>query len=73
MIFLVAISLGKGSALLVGCAHNIEEWKKEDQNRTTSQNSQKTQGLVQMRIIDLKEDMDTQEASCYVHEGPCKF
>lgn len=72
MIFLVAISLGKGSALLVGCAH-IEEWKKEEQNRTASQNSQKTQGLVQMRIIDLNEDMDTQEASCYIHEGPCKF
>ncbi|XP_012241266.1 uncharacterized protein LOC100749682 isoform X1 [Bombus impatiens] len=65
----VAVSLGNGSVLLVGCTQNIEEWKKEEsEDRTTQQDPQRTQGLVQMRVIDLDEDVDTQETSCYVHE-----
>ena len=59
--------------LLVGCTENVEEWREEESDdRVAQQDSQRTQGLVQMRIIDLDEDVDTQETSCYVHEGPCK-
>ncbi|KAK9297399.1 hypothetical protein QLX08_008842 [Tetragonisca angustula] len=65
----VAVSLGKGSVLLVGCTENVVEWRKEESDdRAAQQDSQRTQGLVQMRVIDLDEDVDTQEASCYVHE-----
>ncbi|KOC62561.1 Ephexin-1, partial [Habropoda laboriosa] len=63
----VAVSLGSGSVLLVGCTEKIEEWKNEE-DRTLQGNSQRTQGLVQMRVIDLDEDVDMQETSCYVHE-----
>ncbi|CAL7941654.1 uncharacterized protein LOC143427588 [Xylocopa sonorina] len=69
----VAVSLGSGSVLLVGCTEKIEEWKKEEREDRTAQESPRTQGLVQMRVIDLDEDVDTQETSCYVHEGPCKI
>ncbi|XP_043513984.1 uncharacterized protein LOC122530768 isoform X1 [Frieseomelitta varia] len=66
----VAVSLGKGSVLLVGCTENVVEWRKEEESddRAAQQDSQRTQGLVQMRVIDLDEDVDTQETSCYVHE-----
>lgn len=69
------MSLGRGSALLVGGTdEDREEWKKlEREDRTEQENSQRTQGLVQIRVIDLDEDVDTQETSCYVHEGPCKI
>ncbi|XP_017892898.1 uncharacterized protein LOC108632688 isoform X2 [Ceratina calcarata] len=67
--FDVAVSLGSGSILLVGYTEKIEEWKKERrEDATTRENSPRTQGLVQMRVIDLDEDVDTQEMSCYVHE-----
>lgn len=70
----MAVSLGSGSVLLVGCTEKIEEWKKEKSNDRAAQlDSQRTQGLVQMRVIDLDEDMDTQETSCYIYEGPCKI
>lgn len=62
----MAVSLGSGSVLLVGRAEKVEEWKREE----SKENSWRTQGLVQMRVIDLDEDLDTQETSCYVHEGP---
>ncbi|XP_076167132.1 uncharacterized protein LOC143146586 [Ptiloglossa arizonensis] len=66
----VAVSLGSGSVLLVGCTGRIEEWTGEESNNQTAQeHSQRTQGLVQMRVIDLNEDVDTQETSCYVYEG----
>ncbi|XP_076547752.1 ephexin isoform X2 [Osmia lignaria lignaria] len=65
----VAVSLGTGSVLLVGRAEKVEEWKREEPKEGTGQeNSWRTQGLVQMRVIDLDEDLDTQETSCYVHE-----
>ncbi|XP_076392886.1 ephexin isoform X2 [Megachile rotundata] len=63
----VAVSLGSGSVLVVGRTEKVEEWNREESDRT-AQNSQRTQGLVQLRVIDLDEDVDTQETSCYVHE-----
>ncbi|XP_076244102.1 uncharacterized protein LOC143185199 [Calliopsis andreniformis] len=69
----VAVSLGRGSVLLVGCTEE-EEWSKEKSNSGAGQQDlQRTQGLVQMRVIDLDEDVDTQETTCYIHEGPCKI
>lgn len=65
----MAVSLGGGSILLVG---------ESDEKITGGWRSAcpdddppfRTQGLVQLRVINLDEDVDTQETSCYVHEGP---
>lgn len=67
--FQVAIT---GSALLL-----VDRSEKKEGEWRSSKNSElegesvgsKTQGLVQMRLVDLDEDTDMQEASCYVHEG----
>lgn len=67
--FQVAIT---GSALLL-----VDRSEKKEGEWRSSRNSElegesigsKTQGLVQMRLVDLDEDTDMQEASCYVHEG----
>lgn len=63
----MAISLGGGTVLLLG----DEPEKITVGRKTTSQDDppRRTQGLVQLRVVNLDEDMDTQETSCYVHEG----
>jgi len=66
----VAVSLGGGTVLLLG-----DETEKSVAGRKTADQYQndpprRTQGLVQLRVVNLDEDMDTQETSCYVHEGP---
>lgn len=65
--FQVAVSLGGGSALLIG---------EQDARRPPARLRHgddptpcRTQGLVQLRVVNLDEDVDTQETSCYVHEG----
>ncbi|XP_011148291.1 uncharacterized protein LOC105188491 [Harpegnathos saltator] len=64
----VAVSLGGGSVLLIGEPDRIaEEWR--SMNRDEEDPPCRTQGLVQLRVVNLDEDVDTQETSCYVHEG----
>ncbi|XP_032689146.1 uncharacterized protein LOC116852662 isoform X3 [Odontomachus brunneus] len=63
----VAVSLGGGSILLIGEPNRIaEEW--QSANRNEEDSPCRTQGLVQLRVVNLDEDVDTQETSCYVHE-----
>lgn len=63
----MTISLGGGSILLIGEPGNITgEWKSADRNDDLPQ---KTQGLVQLRVVNFNENVDIQETSCYVHEG----
>nr|XP_012229085.1 PREDICTED: uncharacterized protein LOC105676070 [Linepithema humile] len=62
----VAVSLGGGSILLIGEPGNIAgEWKSADRNDDLPR---RTQGLVQLRVVNFNEDVDIQETSCYVHE-----
>ena len=64
----MAVSLGGGSVLLIGgeTQKTAEEWKSAGRGDDLPR---RTQGLVQLRVISLDDDMDTQETSCYVHEG----
>lgn len=66
--FQVAVSLGSGSVLLISSEpqKTTAEWKLASQNGDPPR---RTQGLVQLRVVSLDEDMDIQEASCYIHEG----
>lgn len=67
----MAVSLGGGSVLLIGS----ELQKTAAERRSASRDDalpRKTQGLVQLRVVSLDEDMDIQETSCYVHEGTCE-
>lgn len=64
----MAVSLGGGTVLLLGDESEKIEGRTAD--RYQDDPPRRTQGLVQLRIINLDEDMDTQETSCYVHEGP---
>ncbi|KAG5312698.1 NGEF protein, partial [Acromyrmex insinuator] len=63
----VAVSLGGGSVLLIGgeAQKTAEEWKSAGRGDDLPR---RTQGLVQLRVISLDDDVDTQETSCYVHE-----
>ncbi|XP_014482414.1 PREDICTED: uncharacterized protein LOC106748429 [Dinoponera quadriceps] len=64
----VAVSLGGGSILVIGEPDRIaEQWQ---QSANEEDPPCRTQGLVQLRVVNLDEDVDTQETSCYVHEGP---
>ncbi len=64
----MAVSLGGGSVLLIGgeTQKTTEEWKSTGRGDDLPR---RTQGLVQLRVISLDDDVDTQETSCYVHEG----
>ena len=64
----MAVSLGGGSVLLIGgeAQKTVEEWKSAGRGDDLPR---RTQGLVQLRVISLDDDVDTQETSCYVHEG----
>ncbi|KAF7386532.1 hypothetical protein HZH68_013664 [Vespula germanica] len=60
-----------GSALLL--VNHLEKkeggWRSPENSELDGESvGSKTQGLVQMRLVDLDEDTDMQEASCYVHE-----
>lgn len=64
----MAVSLGGGSVLLIGSESQktIAEWRPAGRD---DELPRKTQGLVQLRVVSLDEDVDIQETSCYVHEG----
>lgn len=66
----VAVSLGGGSILLIGseAQKTAGEWKSASRGDDLPR---RTQGLVQLRVVSLDEDVDTQETSCYVYEGTC--
>ncbi|KMQ81885.1 oxidoreductase domain-containing protein [Lasius niger] len=65
----VAVSLGGGTILLIGEPDEIAGgWRSASRNDDLR--PQRTQGLVQLRVVNLDEDVDVQETSCYVHEGP---
>ncbi|XP_046831932.1 uncharacterized protein LOC124430003 isoform X1 [Vespa crabro] len=60
-----------GSALLLAdhSGKKEGEWRSSGNSELDGESvGTKTQGLVQMRLVDLDEDTDMQEASCYVHE-----
>lgn len=60
----MSVSLGKGSILLIG------NTKDHQDNLQQQQQNEETRGLVQLRVVLLDEENDTQETSLYV-EGFC--
>lgn len=66
----MTVSLGGGSVLLIGSEpqKTAAEWKLAGRDDDPPR---RTQGLVQLRVVSLDEDVDIQETSCYVHEGTC--
>ncbi|XP_014609615.1 PREDICTED: uncharacterized protein LOC106789693 isoform X3 [Polistes canadensis] len=66
----VHVAITGSALLLVNHSDKKEgEWKSSGNVESDGESVRsKSQGLVQMRLVDLDEDTDVQEASCYVHE-----